>query len=63
MGAARLAFNMIHNSLQTQATEHAPTARGSAVALFAAGLFAGQGRGLLLLARWRRPSASRRRCG
>ena len=48
MGAAGLAFNMIHNSLQTQATELAPTARGSAVALFAAGLFAGQGLGPLL---------------
>ena len=48
MAAAGLAFNMIHNSLQTQATELAPTARGSAVALFAAGLFAGQGLGPLL---------------
>lgn len=51
-GAAMLltgfAFYMIHNSLQTQVTELAPSARGSAVALFACGLFAGQGLGPLL---------------
>jgi len=39
---------MLHNSLQTEATEIAPAARGSAVALFAAGLFSGQGLGPLL---------------
>ena len=43
-----VAFYMLHNSLQTEATELAPTARGSAVALFACGLFAGQGIGPLL---------------
>lgn len=45
---AGFGFYMIHNSLQTQATELAPTARGSAMALFACGLFAGQGIGPLL---------------
>jgi predicted MFS family arabinose efflux permease len=43
-----LAFYMLHNSLQTEATELAPSARGSAVALFACGLFGGQGIGPLL---------------
>lgn len=41
-------YYMLHNSLQAEATEIAPAARGSAVALFAAGLFAGQGLGPLL---------------
>lgn len=45
---AGLGFYMIHNSLQTEMTELAPSARGSAVALFACGLFAGQGLGPLL---------------
>jgi predicted MFS family arabinose efflux permease len=35
MGVAGLSFYMLHNSLQTEATEIAPEARGSAVALFA----------------------------
>jgi MFS transporter, YNFM family, putative membrane transport protein len=48
MLASGLAFYMIHNSLQTEATELAPGARGSAVALFASGLFLGQGAGPLL---------------
>lgn len=48
MLAAGLAFYMLHNCLQTEATELAPTARGSAVALFACGLFLGQGAGPLL---------------
>lgn len=48
MLAAGLAFYMLHNCLQTEATELAPTARGSAVALFACGLFLGQGSGPLL---------------
>jgi MFS transporter, YNFM family, putative membrane transport protein len=41
-------YYMVHNSLQTEATEIAPTARGSAVALFACGFFAGQGLGPVL---------------
>lgn len=48
MLVAGFSFYIIHNSLQTQMTELAPTARGSAVALFACGLFAGQGLGPLL---------------
>ncbi|MGO4392215.1 MFS transporter [Variovorax sp. M-6] len=50
MGVAGIGFYMIHNSLQTEATELAPAARGSAMALFACGLFAGQGLGPLLAA-------------
>ncbi|MGZ5133198.1 MAG: MFS transporter [Caldimonas sp.] len=45
---AGVAFYMLHNSLQTEATELAPAARGSAVALFACGLFIGQGLGPLV---------------
>jgi len=39
---------MLHNSMQTEATELAPSARGSAVALFACGFFIGQGLGPLV---------------
>ncbi len=45
MMLAGASYYMLHNSLQTEATEIAPTARGSAVALFACGFFAGQGLG------------------
>jgi predicted MFS family arabinose efflux permease len=38
-------YYMLHNCLQIEATELAPTARGSAVALFACGFFIGQGLG------------------
>lgn len=48
MLAGGLAFYMLHNCLQTEATELAPAARGSAVALFASALFFGQGAGPLL---------------
>jgi predicted MFS family arabinose efflux permease len=48
MAVAGFSFYMVHNSLQTQATELAPAARGSAVALFAAALFLGQAVGPLL---------------
>ena len=48
MLASGLAFFMLHNSLQTEATELAPAARGSAVALFASALFLGQGVGPLV---------------
>lgn len=48
MLAGGLAFYMLHNSLQTEATELAPAARGSAVALFASSFFLGQGAGPLL---------------
>ena len=45
---AGLGFYMIHNSLQTQATELAPQARGAAVALHAFFFFFGQACGPLL---------------
>lgn len=45
---AGLAFYMMHNSMQTEATEIAPATRGSAVALFAASLFTGAAAGPLL---------------
>ena len=48
MFCAGVAFYMLHNSLQTEATELAPSARGSAVALFACGFFVGQGLGPLV---------------
>ena len=48
MLATGFAFYMTHNSLQTEATELAPAARGSSVALLACGFFAGQGIGPLL---------------
>ena len=48
MFAAGVTFYMLHSSLQTEATELAPSARGLAVALFACGFFAGQGFGPLL---------------
>ncbi len=45
-----LGFYMLHNTLQTQATQMAPEARGSAVTLFACMLFFGQSTGVLLVA-------------
>jgi DHA1 family inner membrane transport protein len=42
---AGFAFYMLHNTMQTLATELAPEARGSALALFACTFFAGQGIG------------------
>lgn len=47
---AGVSFYMLHNSMQTEATELAPSARGSAVALFACGFFIGQGLGPLVFA-------------
>ncbi|CAN5231520.1 MFS transporter [soil metagenome] len=46
---AGTSFYMIHNSLQVEATEIAPTARGSAVALFASAYFGGQALGPVFL--------------
>ena len=48
MLVAGISFYMLHNSMQTEATELAPSARGSAVALFACGFFIGQGLGPLV---------------
>lgn len=41
MAVCGMGYYMMHNSLQIEATELAPSARGSAVALFACGLFLG----------------------
>jgi predicted MFS family arabinose efflux permease len=40
--AAGLGFYMLHNTLQTNATQMAPEARGAAVSLFASSFFIGQ---------------------
>ena len=45
---AGFGFYMMHNTLQTRATELAPSARGSTFALFSAALFLGQGVGPIL---------------
>ena len=44
--AAGLGFYMLHNTLQVNATQMAPSQRGSSVALFAACLFLGQSTGV-----------------
>jgi|GEM_PF-2290591 len=46
-----LGFYMMHSTLQTQATELAPEARGTAVSLFAFSLFIGQGIGAAVFGR------------
>jgi predicted MFS family arabinose efflux permease len=46
--AAGLGFYMFHNTLQTNATQMAPQARGLAVSLFAASFFLGQTSGVAL---------------
>lgn len=43
-------FFMLHNTLQTNGTQMAPTARGTAMSMFAAILFLGQSIGVLLAA-------------
>lgn len=48
--ATGFGFYMLHNTLQTQATQMAPTSRGTAVTLFACLLFFGQSSGVLLVA-------------
>ncbi len=45
---AGMGFFMLHNTLQTQATQMAPEARGTAIAAFAFSLFAGQSAGVAL---------------
>ena len=45
-----LGFYMLHNTLQTQATQMAPHSRGGAVALFASVLFIGQSLGVSVVA-------------
>lgn len=48
-GVMGFGFSMLHGTLQTRATELAPAARGTAVALFAFSLFVGQGLGAAVL--------------
>ena len=43
-----LGFYMLHNTLQTNATQMAPEARGLAISLFALALFGGQSVGVAL---------------
>ncbi|MFA7665079.1 MAG: MFS transporter [Burkholderiaceae bacterium] len=45
-----LGYHMLHNTLQTNATQMAPAVRGTAVALFAMSLFIGQSAGVTLAA-------------
>jgi len=47
---AGFGFFMFHNTMQTNATQMAPAARGTAVSLFASALFLGQSIGVLLAA-------------
>ena len=47
---AGLGFYMLHNTLQVQATQMVPQARGTAVTLFACLLFLGQSTGVLIVA-------------
>lgn len=45
-------FAMFHNTLQAKATQMAPQARGTAVTLFASGLFLGQSIGVSTVTQW-----------
>ena len=47
---AGLSYYMIHNTLQTHATQMAPAARGFAVSTFASCLFLGQASGVAIAA-------------
>jgi len=47
---AGFGFYMLHNTLQVQASQMAPAARGTAVTLFACSLFFGQSTGVLVMA-------------
>jgi YNFM family putative membrane transporter len=59
MAVMGLAFYMFHNTLQTNATQMAPEARGLAVSLFAFALFLGQALGVAvgapIIDRWGAP--------
>ena len=52
MFLAGLGFYMLHNTLQTNATQMAPERRGAAVALFALSLFIGQAVGVAIGSLW-----------
>jgi predicted MFS family arabinose efflux permease len=47
---AGLGFYMLHNTLQTNATQMAPSSRGTAVSLFASSFFMGQAAGVAIAA-------------
>ena len=47
VAAVGLGFYMLHNTLQTNATQMSPQARGTAVALFSSALYIGQSLGVL----------------
>jgi predicted MFS family arabinose efflux permease len=47
---AGFGFSMVHNTVQANATQMAPTARGTATSMFALLLFMGQSSGVLLAA-------------
>ena len=57
--AVGLSFYMLHNTLQTNATQIAPLVRGTAVSLFASAFFLGQSLGVVLAARWLAASGAR----
>lgn len=48
LAATGLGFYMLHNSLQTEATQMVPEARGTALAMFASMLFVGQAVGVAI---------------
>jgi predicted MFS family arabinose efflux permease len=50
-GLAGVGFYMLHNTLQTLATQLAPEARATAIGLFAVAIFIGQSVGVALAAR------------
>jgi predicted MFS family arabinose efflux permease len=59
MALMGFAFYMLHNTLQTNATQMAPEARGLGVSLFALALFVGQALGVAvgapIIDRWGAP--------
>ena len=50
IGLTGLGFYMLHNTLQTNATQMSPQARGTAVAIFSASLYLGQTAGVAVAA-------------
>ena len=50
IGLTGLGFYMLHNTLQTNATQMSPQARGTAVAIFSASLYLGQTAGVAIAA-------------
>ncbi len=50
IAAIGLAFYMVHNTLQVNATQMAPTARSTAIGVFSSALYVGQGAGVAIAA-------------